>query len=302
MLFHKDKSFGVVKYKFLGLTIFKKGNSQKGAYGMHSILEEFSGIKLNRKKIKIQHGWSPLDGAFPQDLLKQKHAKAVFAWNKRYCDDWNKKSSIPCYILGSLFVYYRKMKNIKQDINAKGTIAYPAHSTATGKAKFNIDEYCSQLKSLPEEFHPIVVSLHPLDIELYHMDKEYEKRGFKTVCAGSDTTKPFYEVFYDNLRKYKYTTSNEPGSYTFYSVEMGIPFFILGPQASYENTSDVSDNSCQKEKKIINYKYGKLAYDLFSQSPKGVITDEQKAFVNSELGINDCISREELIKILRDVK
>ncbi len=300
MFIKREQSCGVVKYKIFGKTIFKQGNKQKGPYGMHSILEAYTGLKINRKKVRLQHGWSPLDGAFPNDLKKK--TKVALAWNKRYCNDWNKKSDVPCYIWGSPFIYYRKMNNIVQDAAAKGTIAYPSHSTATSEARFDIDEYCAQLKALPDEFQPVTISLHPMDIELYHMDEEYEKRGFKTVCAGLDMKKPFYELFYDNLKKYKYSTSNEPGSYTFYSVEMGIPFFILGPVASSCDTNKAEENREQRNTKITDYQYGQIAYDLFSKFPKGIITEEQRNFVLSETGANDCVSKDELIKILEKIK
>ena len=83
---------------------------------------------------------------------------------------------------------------------------------------------------------------------------------------------------------------------------MGIPFFILGPMCERDNTSGIDGNLEKGIIKITNYKNGKIAYDLFSQSPKDVITDEQRKFVDSEMGINDCVSKEELIKILRGVK
>jgi len=296
----KEHKANTIKYKIFGITIWKIKKRSKGSYGMKTILQEYSGINFDNNKLEIQHGWTPLNGAIPNDLKKQ-DIKVIFAWNERYKQDWDKNSKIPCYILGAPFVHYRQMNNIVQNTNAKGTLAFPAHNTKTLKAEYDIDKYCEALRSLPEEFHPITISLHMVDIDTYHLDKEYEKRGFKTVCAGLDVQRPFYEVFYDNLRKYKYTTSNVPGSYTFYSVEMDIPFFILGELPYSDNSNGKDKNTEAGIGNITYYTYGKKAYELFYNKDKCKITKEQKDFVVSELGLNNCITKEKLISVLRNL-
>ena len=119
----------------------------------------------------------------------------------------------------------------KQKPDAKGTVAFPAHSTIYSRAIYDIDEYCNLLKSLPDEFQPVTICLHHSDIEEYEMDKEFEKRGFKTVCASfNQGDKQFYEAFYDILCSHKYATSNEPGSFFLQQRQVFLFLFLAIPQ------------------------------------------------------------------------
>ncbi len=53
-------------------------------------------------------------------------------------------------------------------------------------------------------------------------------KGYKVVTAGNPHDNTYTQKFYAILKNYKYTMSNLIGSYTFYSVEMGIPFSLYG--------------------------------------------------------------------------
>ncbi|MBR6164261.1 hypothetical protein IKQ26_10305 [bacterium] len=269
---------------------------------MKRIIENYCGVKTKLKRWEIQHGWTPLDGALAVDL--ERDLDLMLCWNKRFQEDWVQKSKVPCEIITAPFVIYRRENKIERSKDAKGTLAYPAHSIKGKKAQYDIDKYCELLRSLPEEFQPVTISLHHSDIDEYNMDKEYEKRGLKTVCASyGQGDKQFYEAFYDILKNFRYTTSNEPGSYSFYSVEMGIPFFILGEPSVTDNSQGADKNvEAKKNMSILDYKYGKIAFDLFSHKPYGEITQEQKDFVYSELGLNNSLNKEELKKVLNKVK
>lgn len=301
-IFTKEQKECRTVIRLFGHTIFRYGTKRRGLYDMKRIIENYAGVKTNVKRWAIQHGWSPIETVSPVDL--ERDVDLMFFWSKRLKEDWDKKSSIRSEVITAPFVIYRRENNIVQSPEAKGTIAYPAHSTHKIKLEYDLDEYCEVLRSLPEEFQPVTISLHHSDIEEYGMDKEYEKRGFKTVCASfGQGNKQFYEAFYDILKNYKYATSNEPGSHLFYAVEAGIPFFITGKPAHFNNEKG-EDKNCEAKNNIsvVDYKYGKLAYELFSSGERGVITKEQKEFVESELGVNDGLKKAELKEVLMKVK
>lgn len=280
------KEQGRTHYKLFGVTLFKTGK-KTGFYDMYSILNILTGVDFKVDAIRVQHGWYA-DGPVACDLNNSR-MKEMFIWSKRLHDDWVAMNPTPCHIAGSPFARYRRHMGITQNFDAKGTIVYPSHSIASQKALYDIDDYCAKLNALPEHFKPFTVCLHPHDVRKYGMDKEYEKRGFKTVCAGLDRTRPFYEVFYDLLKAHKYSTSNEPGSYLLYAVEMGIPFFMLGEQSVLETSGFKKDDE----------PYSVMARDLFENKPKDEISPEQRDFVLAELGLNDCISTEEMAEILK---
>lgn len=262
-----------------------------GPYGLCDIIKRYLCISYLVKSISVQHGWNVDDYAFVSELGNAK--KLMLCWNTRYKKDWDKNSSIPCEVIGAPFVHYRRMNNIQRSETAKGTVSFVAHSIAIYRAAFNLDKYCEELKALPSKFQPVTICLHFADIEMYHLDEEYHKRGFKTVCAKTNT-KPFYAAFYDILKEHKYATSNDLGSAPFYAVEMGIPFFILGDMAEFDNTAGIDKDTPNKKYATTDFTRGRVMHDLFYEQPKDVITQQQLDFVLTELGMNDCASPEYL--------
>lgn len=264
-------------------------------YGLHAIIREYISCPPSLPLYcRYQHGWDPIPEADPYDALTDKPLMLV--WSKRRLEIWNAQSSIPAAIVGAPFVHYRKLRNLEKDINARGTIAFPAHSQPTIDAVFDIDAYCNLLKSLPSEFHPITICLHLHDMER-KKDEIYKRHGFEVVTAGPIWVLGFEFVhkFYEILRNHKYATSNQIGSYSFYAVEMGIPFFILGEDAILENNG--GEPLMPSKFSYTDYPIGKFAATLF-RGPTQVISEEQKRFMEDELGIHDCLSGTELRELL----
>ena len=263
-------------------------------YGLHAIIREYASCPSTLPIFcRFQHGWDPIPKPDPYDAQTDKPLMLV--WNKTRLKIWNEGSSIPAAIVGAPFVHYRKLRKIEKDLDAKGTVAFPAHSQPTIDAVFDIDGYCEQLKSLPIEFHPITICLHLHDLER-KKDVIYKKHGFNVVTAGQNWVLGFeyVEKFYEILRSHKFATSNQVGSYTFYAVEMGIPFFIFGESPNLENSGEPLMPS---KYSYTDYQIGAFATNLF-QGPTQVISEEQKKFVEDELGVHDCLSGVELRELL----
>jgi hypothetical protein len=263
-------------------------------YGFNAIISEYAGCPLMLTlSCRYQHGWTPLTAANPYDLLTDKPLMLVFS--KRRLQAWNEASNIPAAIMGAPFVHYRRLRQIEKDIDANGTVVFPSHSTELIDAVFDIDGYCQQLKNLPIEFHPITICLHDNDLAR-KKDVIYKKYGFNIVTAGPKYVPgfEFVQKFYEILRSHKYATSNQVGSYAFYAVEMGIPFFILGEPAVMENSGEelMPSKYC-----ILDYPMGAFATKMF-QGPTQVISEKQKNFVEEELGVHDCLSGIELRQLL----
>jgi hypothetical protein len=261
-------------------------------YGLDAIIREYAGLSPGLPLLcRYQHGWTPLTEANPNEVLTDKPLMLVFS--RRRLQAWNEASNIPAAIMGTPFVHYRKLKQIEKDIAANGTVAFPAHSTRLIDAVFDIDGYCQQLKSLPIEFHPITICLHADDL-VKKKDEIYKKYGFNIVTAGPKFVPGFEYVqkFYEILKSHKYATSNQAGSYSFYAVEMGIPFFILGEPAEHSGVRFLPSKY-----KIVDFPMGAFATKMF-QGPTQVISEEQKKFVEEELGVHDCLSGIELRQLL----
>jgi hypothetical protein len=264
-------------------TVF--GRIQK-SYGHDKILRAY--LRLPKPfplNVQIQHGWYSTD--IP-DLEIADQIGVMLVWSKRIADAWKEKTDKEVVVCGAPFLMYRQMHNITKASDASGTVAFPAHSTQSFAAKYDVDEYCRHLSALPKHMHPITVCLHYRDME--HAASPYERHGFKVVTAGKSrqTGDGFARNFYQILAAHKYSTSNIVGSYTFYSVELGIPFFIYGPSNEF-----ISNHADGRENVPKRSKYSAMVHELFSELHE-TIPDRIKEFALGELGYQDRVNATEL--------
>lgn len=229
--------------------------------------------------------------------LESKAPIQLYNWDE-HVKLFKKKSKKLCYQFEWPYVYYRKKHGFKKHDDAKGTIVFPAHVTQTVKNEFDIDKYIYQLKSLPEEFQPVSICLHKSDVE-DGIHQTYLNAGFNVYTAGNYSDDRYLDRFYDLLSHFKYSTSNEIGSYVFFSVEMGIPFFFYGEKAKLINHGD--DNFCVGEIDYFKDENYKKAVELFTYEIKNnsiEISQNQLEFVNDKLGINSGMTRLKMTLIL----
>ena len=149
--------------------------------------------------------------------------------------------------------------------------------------ELDIESYCSALLKLPEKFHPISICLHEDDIRKGR-HRAYLARGFSVYSAGARRDPNFADNFYSILSEHKYSTSNGAGSYVLYSVEMGIPFFLYGPNA--EITHQIFDAF---ESEPALQRFNQLFDGVFDD-----ITEAQRLFVTDEAGVEQSVSAQVL--------
>ena len=209
--------------------------------------------------------------------------------------NWHRFTAKPCYCLYSPFVYYRKSRGIERALDAGGTLAFPAHTTQSIEDISDIGMYIDQLLAMPEEFQPVSVCLHMHDVNKGRY-KTFMERNIPVFTAGSVSDYRFTERFYSILRNFAYATSNLVGSYTYYAIEMGIPFSIYGNRQKYINKDDpnicIGEYDPYKEDKAY-----KRAHDIFTGLFTS-ITSEQKEMVDTGLGIRNGISRWKMAQVL----
>ena len=213
---------------------------------------------------------------------------------------WKKLSAIPCHVLLSPFVYYRRSRNIRKNKDARGTLAFFSHSTPSIDVEVDIDNYISQLKLLPKIYHPISICLHMHDIKK-GLHKKFIDAHIPVVTVGDVSSNKFVEKFYNLLRQAKFSTSNSLGSYTYYSIEMKIPFFLYGSKAKYYNKRDdnyppgyINVHKININNVLVERLFG--VNDPFKTKPS--ITHEQKQLTISLLGTDHSMSRTDLKKVL----
>lgn len=212
---------------------------------------------------------------------------------------WGKVRRKKAYCLYSPFVFYRKKADIDVAAEPRGTVAFPAHSTPSIDDAGGFARYIEDLKRLPRKYHPIKVCLHMHDIKK-GLHVEFLEQGFDVVTAGNTSDQRFIARFYEIVAAHKYATSNVPGSYLYYCVEMGVPFFVHGEKPRWINKTD--RNLAVGSYDPFAAGYGKVVYDLFyTENPEldlPKISGRQKEFVERHLGLRGGISRLKMALVL----
>lgn len=242
--------------------------------------------------IYSDHGVAVDTKVYPHEL--ENDAQAMLVYNEEKLVNYKKKSNKPCYKSIAPFAWYRKNKKIKVLKNAKGTLAFPSHSTPDIECEFDIKKYVEELMALPEEMQPVCVCLHMHDINK-GQGKLFLEHGIPVYTAGSAFDVRFAQRYYDILKHFKYSTSNLIGSYTYYCVEMGIPFSLYGVGSKYTNNSDENI-----EKGDYNFEESDdyISANKIFEGINKTISPAQKEHVEFFLGGKDYISRLKMTKIL----
>lgn len=243
--------------------------------------------------IYTDHGAGSVDYPYEHELKSD--ASCQFYHSPKSVEIWKNVSSKPCYVLYSPFVFYRRKYNIEKAVDARGTIAFPAHTTPVIDDYSDVEIYIKQLLALPEKFQPISVCLHMHDINKGH-HKIFLKYKIPVYTAGNSLDDRFVERFYAILQKFSYATSNMVGSYLYYTVEMGIPFSIYGNKPFFINKGDPNVRMGEYDplrESVLHRKIHEMFNGLNME-----ITPEQKELVEIELGLRDGISRSKMAYVL----
>jgi hypothetical protein len=241
-------------------------------YGMDTLLRDLVGIpSWVPLDIHLDHGLI-IDQTKPDQYLAKTKAALILV------DTIIRKKMVPekdnVHVLGSLFMRYRRKYNFKYSPSASGTIVFPSHSSHHLDLEVNWREYAKQLKSLSEEFQPVTVCIYWIDV-MKGEHKYFEEEGLEVITNGHMFDPNYAYNFYSNLSRFKYATGNEPGSFLFYALEMGMPFFLFGPSVRLIN--DGRDQTANDEMVFNDVKYAAILKQAFnvdlSQPPR--ITESQ---------------------------
>ncbi len=249
-------------------------------------------------KVHLQHGAGMIyRNDVPDPLVLETKYRYIFLCNsyqKNICQQYLPDKNI-C-VSGSVFPLYRQKKGIVQHQNAEGSMFFPVHSTESIQAYDNIDRTLENLAQLPDYLKPIKVSIYYKDL-LRGLNKVYEDCGYETFTNGHRNDTLFIDRFYASLKNVKYAFGTTIGSQTYYAVEMGIPYFVIGDMPLHINRN----NTYYPEGKIELKDYKRIGYAKFEQARSifiadnftdGInITKEQRSFVENSIGFNEKISK-----------
>lgn len=243
------------------------------------------------------HGVSMTSKLFPHELDNK--ARIHFTWNPMKAKKHKYFADKTVIHITCPWISYRRLKGISRSAHPRGTLVFFAHHVPSYEVKgHDTEQYFETLKNLPEKFQPIVLCLHMHDINAGHHLK-LRQHGFPIVTAGNSLSINFVDRFYDLIKDYAYATSQSWGSQTAYCVELGIPYFFIGDIPTLINISDrnLPVGKVQQYYDKEMEAYDKKAVVLFGSAVDSV-TNEQRAFVESLLGLGSKITSEQASRIL----
>lgn len=243
--------------------------------------------------VSTDHGPSQRDA--PTYLELSSGSPHTLFHSRRLVAKWKELSKMPCDVMVSPFVFYRRRSNINKSENARGTLAFPVHTTDLIENDCDYEGYAKSLLVLPSEYQPVSVCIYHLDVRK-GKHKIFEKYNIPVYTAGHIYDSEFVIRFYDILKNFAFTTSNHVGSYVFYAVEMGIPFFIYGNRPIMINKGDPNCPDGAYDPLKLSSQLGRTA-SLF-EGVRPDITKEQRELVEAELGLDDGVGRLKMAVIL----
>ncbi len=228
----------------------------------------------------IQHGWTAHDTIF--QIANKNRLQLV--WSKRVADILFSKGFKRYYQIPNQFISFTKSKFTRSNYS-KGTLFFPQHTDEGWEAKYDLDILINVLKKLPEDCKPITICLYYYDYLNDKIKSRFE-RNFKVVTAGDISNPKFIEKFFNMMIDYDYCASDTIGTYTFYSVYMDIPFFLIDNHWGHIS-KESNQEGMNRDDYLKEFPEYKKAHDLFSVESPYIITDKQKEYVYKEMGLNN---------------
>ncbi len=246
--------------------------------------------------VQSDHGVGLEMGLYPHEL--NNNAKIHLTWHPGKELRYKNSTNPQALRIAHPWIFYRHaLTKVRSDAH-RGTIVFFTHHVPGVKWEgHDSEEYFAQLRALPDKFQPAILCLHMHDINAGH-HKELRRHGFPIVTAGNASSTNFVDRFYDLIKDYSYATSQGWGSQVAYCVEFGLPYFFVGGRPKLINVShpdmELGEVAAQDEDHLV---LERQADELF-RLPVDTVTPEQRAFVESLLGLDSKITPKQISRIL----
>jgi hypothetical protein len=275
------------------LNKYEKKLPYNGNFEIYWPVEKYSLGRCYREWLNLP-SWLPLpfngdhgvceSGILSSDEIVTK-TNVFLTWTKERYEVLKKKYKKKILHVPHPWITFRRIYNLKKNKNSKGTLIFLAHSTfGVETTKYNYDKYFAELKTLPTNYHPLVICMHYQDIKKnYHLN--YSKYNLPIISIGDWNSHYFVERFYSMISKFNFATSNFGGSELFFCEEFGVKYFIKGDPINFINFYNkglpIGEINLDETGKEQNTK--KLV--LFKQFPPKK-SRAKREFIDSVLGLD----------------
>lgn len=202
-------------------------------YGCAMDLRAYSGYRKPIKAV-VAHGVFYEPWIHPSE--REAPVPAVFNWPAFRDEAWSEhKTVVPC---AAPYLYALQLHEPARE--RRGSVFMPQHSTDA----FDIDsdwwELAEIASSLPK---PVTVCIYYADVRDYHAERYFDALGCRVVTMGHYYDPLFNARLVALLTGAERVVSNEIGSYTYYAVASGTPFYLAGRAPVYTVRDTHKDGS-----------------------------------------------------------
>ena len=263
-------------------------------YGIGKILKQYSNFPAFLPlPVNVQHGYV---GGWVHRHDARRDAPENWFWDE-YTRKSHEKSfaGIKGRTVGAPFLYLLRNINYSslQLEEKRGTIVFPAHSSALVKVSADFKAFAEQLERLPDEFHPITVCAYHIDLDrgIY---QPFIDKGFKLVTNGSSLyEKAFQDNFINNSKDKKFAISNNICTALLFSNALGLHSYLLGPGIRLDS-KDPHFQGVDQRDNAKKYRIEIAEYFTFPHADY----EAQKKMVLKLLGQDHMLSSQEMNKLL----
>jgi FkbM family methyltransferase len=138
-------------------------------------------------------------------------------------------------LIGSPVLYAARMMEDElaaQRAQARGTIAFPTHSTHHVTVQFDQASFIEFLRALPPEFQPVRVCLYWRDIQLGR-HRDYLAAGLECTTAGHMFDPEFVPRVLRLLAAHRQAAANKLGSCVYYAAALDLPVLLFAQSSTY---------------------------------------------------------------------
>jgi hypothetical protein len=270
-------------------------NPPNDFYSHATTLKKFLGIPLNYQfKFVIEHGVFIDKGIC--DLEAYTLLKSIVT-SSNFRSSILKSCKPNTFAVGPYIHYannlYHQQKLEKEKERLKNSLlVFPLHSTSDVRARYNIEDFCKQIKKFGKDFNKIRVCLYWKDV-LRGIHKYYQNAGFECVTAGHAYDPYFLPRLKDIIETSTVTLTNYLGSHSGYCIFLNKPHIITKQNIEFKGNK----NSLKVVASYHNATaYNKIIQLLSKKSFK--ISPEQREIISYYWGFDQIKTKEELTKIV----
>lgn len=115
----------------------------------------------------------------------------------------------------------------------RGMLFFYPHIHANLRVEVDLDRLTSALNGLSAEYQPVTIAVSSQCIE-QGVHQVLRPLGFPLTTIGNMLDPAFPELFYSLLQHFRFTGGLNVGSHVYYSLEAGVPHYLLSHRVPFE--------------------------------------------------------------------